>query len=69
MNILDKPSFTLDIQKLAEARVQLHSAIQPLAAISNALADSSHKGLFWDEEIGFTTRSITPIKSCRLALD
>lgn len=69
MNIPDQPSFTLDIQRLAEARIQLHYAIQPLASISNALADSSHKGLFWDEQLGFVTRAITSIKSCRLALD
>ena len=69
MNILDKPSFILDIQQLAAARIQLHYAIQPLAAISNALADSSHKGLFWDEQLGFITRSITSIKSYQLALD
>lgn len=69
MNIPDKPSFILDLQQLAEARIQLHYAIQPLAAISNALADSSNKGLFWDEQLGFTTRAITSIKSYRLALD
>ncbi|GBO55414.1 thiamine pyrophosphate enzyme-like TPP binding protein [Pseudanabaena sp. lw0831] len=69
MNIPDQPSFTLDHQQLAEARIQLHYAIQPLAAISNALADSSNKGLFWDDQLGFTTRAITLIESYRLALD
>ncbi len=69
MNIPDQPSFTLDLQQLAAARIQLHYAIQPLAAISNALADSSNKGLFWDDQLGFTTRAITSIKSYRLALD
>lgn len=69
MNIPDQPSFTFDRQQLAEARIQLHYAIQPIAAISNALADSSHKGLFWDDQLGFTTRPITSIKSYRVALD
>ncbi|PZV10811.1 MAG: hypothetical protein DCF20_20820 [Pseudanabaena sp.] len=69
MNIPDQPSFTFDRQQLTEARIQLHYAIQPLAAISNALADSSHKGLFWDDQLGFTTREITSIKSYRVALD
>jgi hypothetical protein len=69
MNIIDSPDFTLDLQQLAAARIQLHYAIQPLAAISNALADSSNKGLFWDDQLGFTTRAITSIKSYRVALD
>jgi hypothetical protein len=69
MNIPDQPLFTLDRLQLAEARVQLHYAIQPLAAISNALADSSNKGLFWDDQLGFITRAIISIKSYRLALD
>ena len=69
MNIPDQSSFTLDFQQLTEARIQLHYAIQPLAAISNALADSSNKGLFWDDQLGFVTRAITTIKSYRLALD
>jgi hypothetical protein len=69
MNIPNQPSRTFDRQQLAEARIQLHYAIQPLAAISNALADSSNKGLFWDYGRGFTTRAITPIKSYRLALE
>lgn len=69
MNIPDKPSFILDLLQLAEARIQLHYAIQPLAAISNALADSGNKGLFWDDQLGFITREINSIKSYRLALD
>ncbi|PZV12827.1 MAG: hypothetical protein DCF20_16725 [Pseudanabaena sp.] len=69
MNITDKPSFILDLQQLVEARIQLHYAIQPLAAISNALADSSSKGLFWDDRLGFITRAITSLESYRLALD
>ncbi|TYQ27469.1 hypothetical protein [Pseudanabaena sp. UWO310] len=69
MNIPNQPSFIFDRQQFAEARIQLHYAIQPLAAISNALADSSNKGLFWDYGRGFTTRAITPIKSYRVALE
>lgn len=69
MNIPVQPSFTLDLHQLAVARIQLHYAIQPLAAISNALADSSSKGLFWDDRLGFITRAITSIESYRLALD
>ncbi|NUN67185.1 hypothetical protein HCU40_21155 (plasmid) [Pseudanabaena biceps] len=69
MNIIDSPDFILDLQQLAAARIQFHYAIQPLAAISNALADSSNKGLFWDDQLGFITRAITSIKSYRVALD
>jgi hypothetical protein len=59
--------------QLAQARIQLHYAIQPLAATASALCkmteDSSHLALYWDENLGFKTQVITSIQSCRIVLD
>jgi len=69
MNVFGSSTYKANHHQLTEARIQLHYAIQPLAAISNALVDSSHKGVFWDDRLRFITRAITTIKSCRVALD
>lgn len=59
--------------EIAQARIQLHYAIQPLAATAAALCekkeDSSHLALYWDDNLGFKTQAITSIQSCRIVLD
>jgi hypothetical protein len=65
-------NFTLDLQQLAEARIKLHYAIQPLAATSFALGiaqpDFSHMSLQWDR-FGFVTQPLTALQSYRVTLD
>jgi hypothetical protein len=59
--------------QLSQARVQLHYAIQPLAATAAALCeqkeDSSHLALYWDINLGFVTQVINSVQSCRIVLD
>jgi hypothetical protein len=71
---MNQPSpYTFNRSQLAEARIQLHYAIQPLAATSSALVkaqpDFSHMALQWDDRLGFITPAITSLKSYRIALD
>jgi hypothetical protein len=65
--------YTFNSSELAQARIQLHYAIQPLAATAAALCekkeDSSHLALYWDDNLGFKTQVITSIQSCRIVLD
>jgi hypothetical protein len=65
--------YTFNSSKLAQARIQLHYAIQPLAATSLALVkeqtDFSNMALQWDVRLGFITQAITSLKSYRIALD
>jgi hypothetical protein len=65
--------YTFNSYELAQARIQLHFAIQPLAATSLALVkeqtDFSHMALQWDDHLGFITQAITFLKSYRIALD
>jgi hypothetical protein len=71
---MNSPSlFTFDRTQLADARIQLHYAIQPLAATAAALCeqkeDSSHLALYWDDRLGFVTQVINSVQSCRIVLD
>ncbi len=63
----------LDRTQLAKTRIELHYAIQPLAAASLALVkaetDFSPMALYWDDNLGFITQSIPSIQYCRIALD
>jgi len=65
--------YSIDRQLLAKSRIQLHYAIQPLAATATALcqveADSSHMALSWEDGIGFVTQSIVTSQPFRVALD
>lgn len=65
--------YTFDRSQLADARIQLHYAIQPLAATSLSLVkeqtDFSHMALQWDDHLGFITQAISSLKSYRIALD
>jgi hypothetical protein len=71
--IIDQLNYKLNRQKLSNARIQLHYAIQPLAATSLALVkeqtDFSHMALQWDDRFGFITQGINTAKSYRIALD
>lgn len=69
MNPINKSYLVFDNQQLTEARIQLHYAIQPLASVSNALADISHKGISWDDRLGFTTQIMINAKSYHVTLD
>lgn len=66
-------SYIFNSSKLTQARIQLHYAIQPLAATASALCekkeDFSHQALYWDENLGFKTQAISSIQSCRIVLD
>jgi hypothetical protein len=65
--------YIFNSSELAQARTQLHYAIQPLAATAAALCeqkeDSSHLALYWDDNLGFKTQVINSIQSCRIVLD
>jgi len=69
----DPKQLAFDRVQIAEARIQLHYAIQPLAATALALnpvqADFSHMALQWEDALGFVTPPIAAIKSSRIALD
>jgi len=65
--------YMFDRTQLAETRIQLHYAIQPLAATSLALVkaqpDFSHMALYWDDNLGFSTQPIPSIQHCRIVLN
>lgn len=71
--LIDQLNYKLNRQKLSKARIQLHYAIQPLAATAAVLCkvkeDSSHLALNWDNHWGFITQPIFSLKSYRIALD
>ncbi|PZO36657.1 MAG: hypothetical protein DCF19_20845 [Pseudanabaena frigida] len=69
MNANEESSFSLDLQQLASTRIQLHYAIQPLAAIANVYPDPNHRGLGWDEQLGFITHVVIMEKTYTVALD
>ncbi len=66
-------SYIFNSSELAQARILLHYAIQPLAATASALCekkeDFSHQALYWDNNLGFKTQEISSIQSCRIVLD
>lgn len=73
MSTWETEVYKVDRSQLAEARITLHYAIQPLAATSLALVkaqpDFSHMSLQWEDGLGYVTHPITALKSYRVALE